>query len=228
MSSTRRLAGFGMALAAALVMFAAPGGIAAACAQGMTGPIDLGTIQLNRSQMPPAPLPPRKSQSAAASAAGPAVDIKAFYGQFVGSGFADGDDAAYFGMTQRDLDVQIAPSTDGGFTLAWTTVLRQGGDPKAPDVRRRTATVTFLPGPRPGLFRATDNGDPLTGGILSWAHIARSTLTMHQFSVLPDGRHEIQTYARTLSGTGMDLVYTRVVDGERQRRVRGKLVKNAK
>jgi len=37
----------------------------------------------------------------------------------------------------------------------------------------------------------------------------------------------MQTYARTLSGTGMDLVYTRIVDGERQRRVRGKLVKNA-
>ena len=53
-------------------------------------------------------------------------------------------------------------------------------------------------------------------------------LTVHEFRVLPDGRHEIQTYARTLSGTGMDLIYTRIVDGERQRRVRGKLVKDAK
>lgn len=204
---------------------------ATAAAQGMTGPIDLGTVptgpvQLNPSESIQPPVP-RRGRPATPSAAGRKLDVKAFLGSFSGSGIADGDDVAYFGVTQRDLDVWISTAGEGGFTVAWTTVLRQGGDPKAPDMRRRATTMTFVPGPRAGLFRATDSGDPLMGEMLSWARIAGSTLTIHQFTVLADGRHEIQTYARTLSGTGMDLVYTRVTDGERQRRVRGKLVKNA-
>src|SRR5258708_10256075 len=221
MICARHVGGLALAVGAARLALGAGGD--AARAQGMPGPIDLGTTQLNRSQ--PARAPPLRKPPP--STAGRAVDIKAFFGRFAGGGFAEGDDAAYFGMTERDLDVQIAPAADGGFTLAWTTVLRQGGDPQAPDVRRRTASMTFMPRPRAGLFQAADNSDPLAGGMISWAHISRTTLTVHQFGLLADGRHDVQTYARTLSPTGMDLVYTRVVDGERQRRVKGKLVKNA-
>lgn len=200
---------------------------APAFAAGMTGPIDLGgPIQLNPSdsiQTPP-PRPPLKPRAPARTA--PPLKLAAFFGSFAGNGLADGDDNAYFGVTQRDLDVKISPAGDGGFTVAWTTVLREGGDPKAPNIRRRATSMDFAPGPRPGLFRAADNGDPLAGGMISWARISGDTLTIHQFTVLADGRHEIQTYARTLSGSGMSLLYTRVVDGERTRRVRGKLVKN--
>jgi hypothetical protein len=199
-------------------------------AQPMTGPIDLGTVQLNRNQPAPAPTPARKPKRAAAPSAAPApqrgLDIKAFFGSFGGSGVSDGDDATYLGVTQRDLDVRIAAAADG-FSVAWTTVVRDGPASQNPAPRRRATTMNFTPGPRAGLYRATDNGDPLTGGTVSWARIRGNTLNIYVFSVHDDGRHDIQTYARTLSGTGMDLVYTRVVDGERQRRVRGKLVKNA-
>jgi len=204
-------------------------GVAAsgAGAQPMTGPIDLGKIQLNPGgQSPPLTSPPLV-QRQASRPAGPPLDIRAFYGSFAGNGFVDANEADYFAMTQRDLDVRIEPAADGGFTMAWTTVVREGGDPKAPKVQRKATSLTFAAGPRPGVYRALDNGDPLGGGVMSWASIAGKTLTVRQLSVLPDGRYDIQVYARTLSGTGMDLVYTRVVDGEARRRVRGKLVKNA-
>ena len=202
-------------------------------AANMTGPIDLGTVktgavQLNRSdslQSPPLSRPPLKPKAPSRTAA--PLKLAAFFGSFAGHGLSDGDDSAYFGVTQRDLDVQISPAGEAGFSVAWTTVLRAGGDPKAPNVRRRSVTMTFAPGPRPGLFHATDNGDPLGGGMVSWARISGNTLMIEQFDVLADGRHETQTYARTLAGTGMKLVYTRVVDGERTRHVRGDLVKNA-
>lgn len=203
----------------------------AARADNMTGPIDLGSVKTGQIQLntapssQPAPRPPLKPRAPSRTAA--PLKIGAFFGSFAGNGVAEGADAAYFGVTQRDLDVKISPAGDGGFTIAWTTVLRAGGDPKAPNVRRRATAMTFEPGPQAGLFRATDNGDPLAGGVLSWANVVGNTLTVHQFTVLADGRHDIQTYARTLSGTGMSLVYTRAVDGERLRRVRGQLVKNA-
>lgn len=200
--------------------------VAADAAAQMTAPIE---IYPGRPQQPAQATPaPRRAAPTSTAPATPApsrnLDIKAFAGGFAGSGIADSEDATYLGVTQRDLDVRITPTADGGFTIAWTTILRLGGD-AAP--RRRATSMTFRAGPRAGLFTAADNGDPMQGGMISWARISRNTLTLHQFSVRDSGQHDIQTYARTLSGSGMDLVYTRVVDGERQRRVRGKLVKNA-
>jgi hypothetical protein len=196
----------------------------------ITGPIDTGTVRTDRlqlSQAQPVQATPAPSRAPTTRAPARNLDIKAFFGSFAGSGIADSEDIAYLGVTQRDLDVRIGPAEGGGVTIAWTTVVRSNTSNQNPENRRRATTMTFMPGPRPGLFRAIDNSDPLNGGTLAWARIARDTLTVHLFSVQADGRHEIQTYARTLSGSGMDLVYTRVVDGERQRRVRGKLVKNA-
>ena len=117
--------------------------------------------------------------------------------------------------------MRIAPSGAGGFTLTSTAVSKDGGK-----VRRRSTTVTFRPAGQPGVFHAENNGDPLAGGVISWARIRRTTLLVYVFSVREDGRHELQTYARTISASGMELLYTRDVDGERQRRVRGKLVKS--
>lgn len=211
----RRSAGLAFGVALAL--------LAGDAAAQMTGPID---IFPGRTPQPAQATPAPRRATPAPSTPARTLDIKAFAGSFAGSGIADSEDSTYLGVTQRDLDVRIATTADGGFTIAWTTVLRGGSDAN-PEIRRRATSMTFRPGPRPGLFTAADNGDPLQGGMLSWARLSRSTLTIHQFSVRESGQHDIQTYARTLSGSGMDLVYTRVVDGERQRRVRGKLVKNA-
>jgi hypothetical protein len=221
--STRDRLGLGAAFALALSITATPAG-----AQSMTRPIDLGTVQLSPGQASPPPPSRQVRPSPAANAAAPKLDIKAFYGSFGGKGFAEGGDAGYFGMTERDLDVRIEDAANGAFRVTWTTVLRDSSDPKLPHLRRRQATLTFVPGASPGVYQASENGNPLSGGTVSWANITRTTLTVHQFTVLPDGRHDVQTYARTLSGSGMDLVYTRIVDGEKQRRVKAKLVKNDK
>lgn len=153
------------------------------------------------------------------------VTPAAFHGSWSGQGVASNEDSLYFGVTARDIDVVIRAADGGGFTMQWTSVIRQGGDPKNPDVRRRTTTRTFVPGDRPGVFRAKEEGDPYRDGELCWARLDGTALTVYQMVVGADGRYELQRYRRTLSGAGMQLDYTRLRDGERVRTVRGQLVK---
>lgn len=179
-----------------------------------------GSAQAQVQPRPPATATPRREPQAD-------LRIQAFFGSFSGSGLAETEGSAYFGVTLRDLDVKISAAPGDGFVIAWTTVLRQGGNPAQPNVRKRAASLTFVPGPRPGQFRGADSGDPLAGKPLSWARIERNTLFIYEMAVLPDGRYDLQTYSRTLSGNGMQLVYNRVTDGERMRTVKGRLVKQA-
>lgn len=165
-----------------VVLAFASGGAAAQ----MTGPIDTGTVRTQRIELYPSqpaqatPAPRRATPPS--STPGRNLDIKAFAGSFSGSGMADSEDTTYLDVSQWDLDVRITVAADGGFTIGWTTGLRAGSDAQ-PVVRRRAISMTFRPGPRSGLFTATENGDPLQGGVLSWARISRNTLTVHQFSV---------------------------------------------
>jgi hypothetical protein len=164
--------------------------------------------------------------AASVPAAAQNLKIAAFYGTFQGNGVAENEDSAYFAMTPRDFDVVTAPTPDG-FTITWTSVIREGGDPKAPNVRRKSTTRTFA-ATGTGIWKAKENGDPVAGGEVSWARISRNTLTIYAMTVGPDGLYEVQRYDRTLSGTGMDLTFTRLRDGERARRVKGKLIKQAR
>lgn len=163
----------------------------------------------------------------AAATPGRAADLprEAFYGTFSGGGVSSNKDSLYFAITSRDLDVVIRPA-GAGFSVEWTTVIRRGGDPKKPDVRRRSTSRTFQPAGRPGLWRCTDSGDALAGEQLCWARIHGNTLTVYEMTVLRDGRYSIQKYDRTLSGSGMELVFTRIRDGEPVRTVKGRLVKS--
>jgi hypothetical protein len=154
------------------------------------------------------------------------LPIAAFSGRFTGSGIAAGEDADYLGVTQRDLDVEIQPQ-GSGFSATWRTVVRQGGTPGNPRVRTREVALTFVPLGRPGLYRANESGDPTGGQALVWARIRGSTLYIYEINMIEDGRWDVQTYARTVSGSGMQLEYTRLVDGERRRIVRGRMVKQA-
>ena len=182
-------------------------------------PIEIGGAQAQVQPRPPAITPQRAPQGD--------LRIQAFFGSFSGTGLAESEDSAYFGVTLRDLDLKITAAPADGFVITWTTVLRQGGNPAQPNVRKRAASLTFVPGPGPNQFRGADSGDPLAGKPMVWARIARNTLYIHEMSVLADGRYDLQTYARSLSGNGMQLVYTRVTDGERMRTVKGRLVKQA-
>jgi hypothetical protein len=89
-------------------------------------------------------------------------------------------------------------------------------------------TAAFKATGKPNQFVGTESADPLTGKPMTWARIAGQTLYIYELNILEDGRYDMQTYARTLAGGGMDVVFTRLVDGEAQRSVKGKLIKIAK
>src|SRR5262249_18562234 len=110
------------------------------------------------------------------------LDLKAFYGKYTGSGVANSEDSLYFGVTVRDTDVEIRPSPDG-FQVTWTTVLRQGGDPAKPDVRRRSTTADFVYSNRPNLFYGKGHGDPLVSGATSWARITGNSLIVYILTI---------------------------------------------
>lgn len=152
------------------------------------------------------------------------LSIEAFYGNFKGSGIARSDASDYFGLTLRDIDVTVRPE-GAGISIAWTTVLRQGGDPDNPNVRRKSNSVNFVPSELSGVYRAIDSGDALARQPVAWAYVNGYTLTMHSLVVLDGGDYVMQTYNRTLSEMGMALEFISVQNGQTVRRVEGRLTK---
>lgn len=161
-------------------------------------------------------------------AVGAAQDLPlgAFFGKFSGSGLAQDADSLYFGVTVRDLDVSIGPE-NSGFFVEWTSVIRAGGDPNNPDVRRRTTRARFVPAERAGVFKSPAAAEPIRGEPLNWAYINGNTLTVNVFVIRDDGGYEVQSYRRTLTAGGMGLEFTRIRDGDAVRKVEGQLVKAA-
>lgn len=151
------------------------------------------------------------------------VDIGAFVGEWGGSAIANNRDSLYFGITVRDMDVVIEEAPEG-FTITWTTVIRGGGDPENPDVRRKTTTKTYAQ-EQPGVYRAADAEDPLSGGAYSWARLEGNSLIIYMMGI-NEGRYAISKYVRTLTGEGMDLEFSLVRDGKAVRKVTGKLVRH--
>ena len=154
------------------------------------------------------------------------LPLTAFFGKYAGSGIAEDADSLYFGVTVRDLDVIIGPEGDG-FFVEWTSVIRAGGDPNNPDVRRRTTRASFGASERPGVFQAPADGHPIDGKPVNWAYISGNTLTVNVFVIREDGGYEVQSYDRTLTAGGMQLAFTRIRDGEAVRSVEGQLVKTS-
>ena len=160
------------------------------------------------------------------SAAAADLNIKAFFGKFQGGGVAENEDSLYFGVTARDFDVTVAPNGDG-FSVSWTSVIRGGGDPNKPNVRRKTTKRTFAATNRPGIWKAVESKDPVSDGELCWARISGTTLSVYLMVVRDDGRYELQQYDRKLTANGMEMQFTRLRDGDKVRRVSGRLVKVA-
>ena len=161
---------------------------------------------------------------AAAPAQAQELSIAAFYGNWKGSALSESELSVYFRLTARDLDVTIRPAAEG-FTISWTTVLRQKGDPDNPDIQRKSTTLGFVPAGRPNIWRATATGDPITGQTLAWARIKERTLSVTSMVITDDGGFEMQIYDRTLSDLGMELEFTRLRDGEPVRTAKGRLIK---
>lgn len=155
-----------------------------------------------------------------------AVDIKAFYGTWQGNAVSESAISVYFKLTSRDIGFIAKPAGDG-FEVQWNTIQRQSGDPNNPKERLKSTTVQFQP-VRPGVWRATGNSDPLGDSKpYIWARIEDQSLIVTAIAVDTAGRLESQTYRRTLSGTGMTLLFSRALDGETVRTAKGRLIKVA-
>lgn len=155
------------------------------------------------------------------------LSIDAFVGIWSGGGVAENEDSAYFQTTVRDFDVTIRRS-GAGFQIDWTTVIRRGGAPDRPKIRKRKSTKTLTPSGTGGVFRGARNGDPLTGEELCWAYIKGSTLSLFLMTIDRDGTYTLQQYDRELRGSGMFLTFTSHSDGDRQRVVKGRLIKTGR
>lgn len=158
----------------------------------------------------------------------PAADqpISAFFGQWRGAGLSESEISVHFQVSARDLDVRIQPAGTGGFTITWTTIQRQKGAAGAPDAVNKGTTMTFVPEGKPNVFRAQGSADPLKGPF-AWARIQDRTLTVHSLEIDAKGGFELQVYDRTLTGSGMELNYTRTKDGDQVRTARARLIKYA-
>jgi len=152
------------------------------------------------------------------------LPVEAFFGVWRGTGISEDKDQLFFSMSDRDMDVDIFGLGDG-FRVRWTTVIRSG-DPDAPEVRRRSAELSFEPTDRAGLFRAAGSGNPLEGGTMSWARLHARTLSVYQMTLNQQGGFDIAHYDRTLEDDAtMSLVFRRLRDGEAIRAVRGSLTR---
>ncbi len=155
------------------------------------------------------------------------VGIAAFQGVWRGNAVSESEISVNFELTSRDIDVTVRADAGGGFTIVWNTVQRQKGDPNNPREILKSTEMQFTPA-RAGVWRATANGDPLDSAApFAWAFVRYRTLHIVSLQIYADGRHETQTYRRSLSGTGMVLEFIRNVDGEPVRRASGRLVKVA-
>ncbi len=156
------------------------------------------------------------------------LPISAFFGKFSGGGVAQNRDSIYFAVTARDFDITISPAPGNGFRIDWTSVIRHGGTPEQPEIRRKTSSKTLAAAATPGVFRGAATGNPLDGGEMCWARIRGNTLTIFLMTVAKAGNYELQQYDRTLTDTGMELVFSSTRDGETMRTVTGRLVRTGK
>ena len=150
----------------------------------------------------------------AAEAEPPAVGIEAFFGSYEGRGSGSTDNHA----TDRDLSVSIGPAGDKGFVVSWSTAVRgKAGEAES----RKAYTIGFQPTQRPGVYssamRANVFGDkvpmdPFKGDPFVWARLSGKTLSVYALIILDDGGYDLQIYDRTLTTSGLDLVFSRWVD----------------
>ncbi len=157
-----------------------------------------------------------------------------FFGEFVGKSVAgslavSGDHAE---IVPRHLNVSIQPH-DRGFTLAWLTITTSGsGKTKA-----KSYLVDFVESDRPGVYIAAirrntagklEASDPISGEPYMWASITGDTLVVRGLTIGDDGGYMMQIYERTLTDTGMDLLFRRLENGAVMREIRGQLDRAAR
>jgi hypothetical protein len=152
-----------------------------------------------------------------------------YFGSYVGRA-----DETNGGRELRDIDIVISPYQDGGFQIEWVNVTLVDGRRDVPGVKRRQSVAIFVPvkdrgyfveAPAFNPFKLRDETQPLQGEAIRWAALDPDGLHVNAFVVLEDGRYELQTYTRTLTETGLELKFERVVDGKTERQLTGHAVR---
>ncbi|MGI9385524.1 MAG: hypothetical protein ACR2PO_20425 [Methyloligellaceae bacterium] len=155
--------------------------------------------------------------------------VKKFFGSYEGYTISSQDE----GLTKRDLNIEIKPFEDEGFTVAWTTVLRKADGKE----RSKAYTVNFLPSSRSSVYAAAAKKDlfghmkplnPLEGDPYVWAAIDGDTLTVRSLHIGKTGGYEIQVYGRTLTKDGMATRFERIRDGQNLKIIEGMLKRVSK
>ncbi|MGF1454095.1 MAG: hypothetical protein ACFB6R_01825 [Alphaproteobacteria bacterium] len=152
------------------------------------------------------------------------LSVEAFYGTWKGSAISESEVSVHFHVTARDIGVTLGPAGENRFKLTTATVKRKKGTPDDPIEEVDTREVIFQKG-KDNLWWALDSGDPRDGGVLRWARLDDNALIISTFTVRDDGQSEVQAYHRAITDRGMDLIYTRTVDGSLVRTVKGQLVR---
>ncbi len=149
--------------------------------------------------------------------------IEPFVGTYIGHDIASDDPT----FSSRDAAVAIRPKGDG-FVIDWSTTTHLATG----KVKRKSYSIHFRPTNRGSIFasamRKNKFGapvplDPLKGEPYVWARIVDKTLTVYALLVTDEGGYEMQVYERTVTAGGLDLLFTRIRDGEQYRTVTAKL-----
>ncbi|NOD96219.1 hypothetical protein GS610_03265 [Ruegeria sp. HKCCD6228] len=160
------------------------------------------------------------------SAAARAADITPFIGDYIGSAeVVDADGTT----TPRDMSVSIV-ETKNGFNVSWrTTTYKLDGR-----VKEQKFSIDFVPSDRPDVFSAAMKRnvfghevplDPMKGEPFVWGRIVDETLTVFSLFIDEDGGYELQQFDRTLAQGGLNLAFSRFIDGQKSRSVETFLMK---
>ena len=143
--------------------------------------------------------------------------IKDFFGEYVGTGITRKRGRTSSQKRDREANVMIAPAGAGGFKVTWVTIRRTSV--LGPKRKTRFTQLTFVATGKPNRWRAKGNKPLAEGGPIAIATLDRKTLSVHVLALDRRGRIHSATYLRTLSRTGIHLVFRRGLNSLQVRRV---------
>lgn len=154
------------------------------------------------------------------------ADIQAFFGHYKGQSISGTD-----GETNgRLFDVKIRDVDDAVFEVEWSTTLMKSDG----RVKENIHVIAFKKTARDGIFASAQRRDmfgntvpfdPMNGDPYVWARLLGNTLSVFALHITDVGGYEMQTYDRTLTDGGLDLVFTRHRDGVPLRQISGRLTR---
>ena len=157
--------------------------------------------------------------------------LEDFEGVYVGTATVSEPGAGV--VEERDVDMVIEPYRGDGLRIDWVNVSKIDGRRDVPGVERREQTVLLESAGRdgmllrieePNLFRKAPEMQPMSDPI-QWAAIDGDSLDLYSFVVDPEAGYEFQIYAHTLTPTGLDISFERIVDGVVTRTIDGSTVR---